>query len=81
LVVLTTTTNVSEARPARPEGGATASESTKWLITPEPLGVGSSALYRWNPWLKADDGLARQFQDILCFLKNLLLQTAPTFFP
>lgn len=86
LVVLTTTTNVTEARPGRPEGGATASKSTKWLITPEPLGVGSSALYRWNPWLGADNMHASDWpvtlgriSDIWAFSKNLLLRTSPRF--
>lgn len=54
LVVLISADSVTKARPDRPDGGATAGKSTKWLITPQPSGVGSSVLHRWNPWLQPD---------------------------
>ncbi|KAG1926705.1 hypothetical protein F2P79_024701 [Pimephales promelas] len=54
LVVLISADSVTKAGPDRPDGGATAGKSTKWLITPQPSGVGSSVLHRWNPWLQPD---------------------------
>ncbi len=78
---------MTEARPNRSDGGATAIESTKLLITPKPSVAGSSVLCRWNHWLMPDKKHASdlimnlaKFSGILHFLQNLLLWTRPRFF-
>jgi len=46
--------NLSEYEPDWPIGGATATNSTKFLITPRPFYLASRFLHHCNPWLKTD---------------------------
>ncbi len=45
--------NLSENEPDWPIGGATATKSTKLLITPRPFDLESNFLHHCDPWLKA----------------------------
>ena len=45
--------NLSENEPNWPIGGATATKSTKLLITPRPFDLESGFLHHCDPWLKA----------------------------